>query len=232
MKNKKFILLILVIILFSGCSVEYNLTVNEDLTVNEKVVASESKNVLKTRTGQDPKTAANSLYEYYKNDGVKYKFSTVVGDADTKSYATTSYKSLEDYENRFKSDIVKEANITKKDSYITIEYKQDVPLDDYASRSLIYDRIAVNIDVPFKVTKNNADSVKGNTYTWNIEKNGELKDIKITFNTKETNTSRRFDLGFLEINVSYTFLLIAGIAVIVLIIVLIVYSRNKKNNIM
>ena len=198
MKNKKFILLILVIILFSGCSVEYNLTVNEDLTVNEKVVASESKNVLKTRTGQDPKTAANSLYEYYKNDGVKYKFSTVVGDADTKSYATTSYKSLE----------------------------------DYASRSLIYDRIAVNIDVPFKVTKNNADSVKGNTYTWNIEKNGELKDIKITFNTKETNTSRRFDLGFLEINVSYTFLLIAGIAVIVLIIVLIVYSRNKKNNIM
>ena len=232
MKNKKFILLILVIILFSGCSVEYNLTVNEDLTVNEKVVASESKNVLKTRTVQDPKTAANSLYEYYKNDGVKYKFSTVVGDADTKSYATTSYKSLEDYANRFKSDIVKEANITKKDSYITIEYKQDVPLSDFASKSLIYDSISVNIDVPFKVTEHNADSVKGNTYTWNIEKNGELKDIKITFNTKETNTSRRFDLGFLEINVSYTFLLIAGIAVIVLIIVLIVYSRNKKNNIM
>ena len=116
MKNKKFILLILVIILFSGCSVEYNLTVNEDLTVNEKVVASESKNVLKTRTGQDPKTAANSLYEYYKNDGVKYKFSTVVGDADTKSYATTSYKSLEDYANRFKSDI--------EGKYIYLEYRK------------------------------------------------------------------------------------------------------------
>ena len=232
MKNKKFILLILVIILFSGCSVNYDLIVNEDLTVNEKVVATESTKALKTKTGQDPKTAANTLYDYYKNDGVKYKFSTISKDADTKSYATTSYKSLEDYASHFKSDIAKEVNVTKKDSYITIEYKQDVPLTDYASKSLVYDSIAVNIDVPFKVTENNADSVKGNTYTWNITKDGSLKDIKITFNTNETNTSRKFNLGFLEVNVSYTFMLIAGIALIILIIVMIVYNRNKKNNVM
>ena len=232
MKNKKFILLILVIILFSGCSVSYDLTINEDLTVNEKVVAVESTNSLKTKTGQDPKTAANSLYDFYKNDGVKYKFSTVVGNADTKSYATASYKSLEDYESHFKSDIVKEVNITKKDNYVTLEYKQDVPLSEFSSKSLVYDSIAVNIDVPFKVTENNADSVKGNTYTWNIEKDGSLRDIKITFNTNETNTSRKFNFGFFEINVSYTFMLLAGLAVIVLVIVLIVYNRNKKNNIM
>lgn len=232
MKNKKFILLILVIILFSGCSVNYNLTVNEDLTVNEKVVAVESTNSLKTKTGQDPKTAANSLYNFYKIEGVKYKFSTVAGDADTKSYASTSYKSLEEYESRFTSDIVKEVKIKKKDSYITMEYKQDVPLSDFASKSLIYDSIAVNIDVPFKVTEHNADSVKGNTYTWNIEKDGSLKDIKITFNTNETNTSRKFNFGFFKINVSYTFMLIAGLAVIGLVIVMIVYNRNKKNNVM
>lgn len=231
MKKIKFILLVLVMILFSGCSVKYNLYINDDLTVNEEVVTSESSSTLKTLTGQDPKVATNSIYNYYKIDGVKYSISTVSDDSSTSSTVSTSFKSLEDYEDYFKSDIVDNVNITKKGSYITIEYKQNVPLNDYSSQSLIYDDIEVNIEVPFKVTENNADYVKGNTYTWNISKNDELKDIKITFNKDETDISKKINiLGFFDINVKYSVLFVLGFVIIILIIVLAVYRQNKKNN--
>ena len=230
MKNKKFILLILVTFLFCGCSVKYDLYINEDLTVNEKVTASENSNALKLKTNEDPKLAANSLFEKYKLDGIKYNFSTVEKSGSITSYTSTSFKSLEEYEDNFKSDIVKGVNLTRKDDNVTIEYKQDVPLTDYSSRSLIYDSIKVNINIPFKVTEHNADEVKGNTYTWYINKNGKLKNIKITFNEKETNDSKTFDLGFFEININYSVLLAVGISVIILVIILYVYSRNKKNN--
>lgn len=231
MKKNKIILLILVTLLFSGCSVKYNLNINDDLSVNEKVIASENSYTLKTNTGQDPKIAANSLYELYKIKGVKYNISTNENNGETITKVSTTFDSLEDYSNYFKSDIVKEVNITKQGSYITLEYKQDVPLTDYSSKSLIYDSIEVNIDIPFKVTENNADSINGNTYTWNIEKNGKLKDIKVTFNKDETNTSKKINiLGFFEINIKYSILLVAGLIVILILMVLAVYTKNKKNN--
>lgn len=230
MKNKKFILLMLVTFLLCGCSVKYDLYINEDLTVNEKVTASEVSNSLKIKTNEDPSTAANSLYKLYKIDGVKYDFSTIDSNGTTTSYASTSFDSIEEYEDKFTSDIVKNVNITKKDGYITLKYNQDVPLTEYASKSLIYDDISVNINVPFRVTENNADEVNGNTYTWHITKDGKLKNIEITFNTKETLNSKVFNFGFFEVNVNYSILMAVGLVLIVLIVVFIVYMNNKKNN--
>lgn len=232
MKKNKIILLILVTLLFSGCTVNYSLYINDDLSVNESVTASENSYDLKTTTGQDPKVAASSLYDLYRIKGVKYNISTVSNDSETLSVVTSSFDSLEDYQEHFKSDIVNEVSVTNKKGIITIEYKQDVPLTEYASKALIYDSIEVNIEVPFKVTKHNADSVNGNTYTWNIKKDGELKDIKITFNSKETNLSKKINiLGFFEINVKYSVLFVVGLIVIALAIVGLVYRKSKKNNI-
>lgn len=230
MKNKKIILLILVTLLFSGCSVNYNLYINEDLSVNEKIIATENSNSLRIKTGDTSKVAANSFYELYKIDGVKYSFSTVEKGDNITGTTSTTFKSLEEYEEYFKSDIFNETNISKKDSYITIDYKQDVPLSEYSSRSLIYDSIEVNIEVPFKVIENNADSVDGNKYTWNIEKDGKLKNIKMTFDTNETINYKKIDFGFFEINVRYSVLLVVGIVLVLLIITLIIYLNNKKNN--
>ncbi len=232
MKKNKIILLILVTLLFSGCTVNYNLYINDDLSVNESIIASEDTYDLKTTTGQEPTVSVNSLYELYKIDGVKYDISTTSDDNDTISIVTSSFNSLDDYQEYFKSDIVNEVNVTKKNDLITIEYKQDVPLTDYASKSLIYDTVNVNIEVPFKVTKHNADRAIGNTYTWEIKKDGKLRDIKITFNSKETNISKKINIfGFFEINIQYTVLFVVGLVVLALAIVGLVYRQNKKNNI-
>lgn len=230
MKNRKIFLLILVAFLFSGCTVKYNLYINNDLSVNEQVVAFESTSELNMNTKQEPKVAANSLFNLYKKKGIDYSFSTVEENGGVTSTVSTSFNSLEEYENYFESDIVKEVNITKKDGYITLEYEQNEPLTDDYSESLIYDSIEVRINIPFMVTETNADRVQGDTYIWTIEKNNNLKNINITFNSNETKNSKKFNFGIFEINIKYSILIILGFAVVVFSIVLFVYLNNKKNN--
>ena len=190
MKKIKIILLMLVVILFSGCTVNYDLYINNDLSVNETVTASDGVKTFKLRTRQDPQVAANSFFEMYKNENNEYSFSTIEEDDIIKSTASTSFDSLEDYEKYFKTDIIEKVNITQKNNEITLEYNQNTQLSDNSSKSLIYDNIKVSIYVPFKVTYHNADLVEGNTYIWNIEKDGKLKNIKIDENDNQAYMSR------------------------------------------
>ena len=171
MRNKKIILLILVTLLFSGCSVQYNLYINSDLSVNESITATENTYQLRTNTGQEPKVAANTLFDVYKIKGIDYNVTTTSNEDNTITKVSTKFDSLEDYEEYFTSDIIKEVKVTQKDKYITLEFEQEVPLTDYTSKSLVYDSVEVNINMPFTVTNHNADTVSGDTYTWYINKN-------------------------------------------------------------
>ena len=63
-KLKKFIFLCLVLLL-SGCSVEYDLTLNDDFTVSEKVVATEKTKRMEALTKQKGKQAVNYLYNMF-----------------------------------------------------------------------------------------------------------------------------------------------------------------------
>ena len=228
--KKKLLLLMLVTILFSGCSVKYNLRINEDLSVNEEVEASEGLHLFKVKTGQDSKVAANSLFQSYKKNNIDYTFTTVEDNGIIKSTASTSFSSLDEYVNYFQSDVVKEVNMTKKGNNITLEFKQDEILTDESSRSLPYDSVRVSIYVPFRVTSTNAERVEGNYYIWEINKEEKAQTLKITFNPKETDTTKKVKFGIFEVNIRYSVLMISGILGIGLLIVAIVYFNNKKNN--
>ncbi len=228
--KKKIFLLILVTILLSGCSVKYNLYINEDLSVNETVVAYEEINLFKVKTGQNAKVAANSLFQANKIKDKEYTFTTIEDDNIVESTASISFDSLEEYRNYFKTDLIKEVNITEKDNIVTLEYEQDVKLTDESSKSLPYESIEIRIYVPYMVTETNAERVEGKTYIWTIKKEQDLKDIKISFNKSETDTSKKFNFGLFEVNIKYSVIMISGIITVGLLIVLIVYINNKKNN--
>ena len=94
------------------------------------------------------------------------------------------------------------------------EYFEDSSLYD----SLL-DEVNIEIYVPYRVTSTNADSIKDNVYTWNIKKDGELKNIEITYDTTVT----LLDAIPLDI------LILVGALVILGIIVLYIYIKYKKN---
>lgn len=230
MKKLKILILLIMTILLSGCSVKYNLTINEDESVNEEVVASESTNKMNINTGLDTDESVNYLYNMFKRKKLKSNITTLNSNGTTTSTVTASHKSVEDYAENFTSDIVPEVEYTRKDNIVSLEYLQNEILTDEGSKSLIYDNIDVNITIPFKVVSNNADEVNKNTYTWHINKYEEVKDLKLSYDKSNLKNSKIIDTGLVKFNIKYQVLVIGGVIVFALVIVLIVFINNKKNN--
>lgn len=230
MKRIKKIIVLLLIILLSGCTVDYNLTINDDSSVNEKVVAKEYTNRMKSKTGLDGKESVNYLYKMFDRKDLNTKINTKNSNYETISTVTAFHSSLEDYSNNFTSDIFEKVNYKKKKNIVTLTYKQSQMLSTTSSRAPIYDKVTVNINVPFKVTDHNADSVNKDTYTWNIEKDEDLRKIKISFDENNLKYKKSFNFGGLKFNVRNEILVIGAILFIGLIIASIVFINNRKNN--
>ena len=179
MKRIKKFLLLIVIFLVTGCSVEYNLTINEDLSVNEKVIASDNTTRLKINTNLSERDAVNYLYKMFDREGLETQISTITDSGNTISTVTGSHKSLENYVNNFTSDVFKYIDYSEDGDIITMTMYQSEKIGNDSSRTLLYDDIKVVINLPFKVKEHNADEVRYDKYTWNIDSNKELKTIKI-----------------------------------------------------
>ena len=223
-------LLVILLLLLSGCSVEYNLTINKDLTINENVLASENENVLITMTGLDTKESINTLYNKFKRDNLDTKLSSSINNSKVKATVRGKHKSIDDYVSNFTSDIYNEAIITREDSLVTLTFDQSIPLKSTGRNVLIYDDLKINISLPFKVKKHNADSVRGNTYTWNLDRDNATKNILISYDEKEYVDSFSLNLFNNTFNINYSLITIGIIGFVVLVIVIVVFINNKKNN--
>lgn len=230
MKNIKYLFLLLLVILFTGCTVNYDLNIDDDLSVTERVEAIEKENTIKTNTGMKSNKAVDYLYNIFKRDGIEPSISSRVEKDRVIATASASHKSLEKYVANFNSDIFKRAKLSKSGTLYSLSFNQNKKLSSMDSTAPIYDNVIINITVPFKVIEHNADKTYKNTYTWNIRKDEELRKIKIKFDTSQKDNSKIFDLGVFKINVKYNVLLFSAILLIVATIVIVVYINNKKNN--
>ena len=230
MKKIKYLILLLVIVLFTGCSVKYDLNIDDDLSVTERVEASEKETDVKTNTGLVSESAVNYLYDIYKRDGINPSISSKIEKNSLVTVASTSHDTLDDYVSNFTSDIFKKAKLSKSGNSYTLSFKQTEKLSSRAARAPVYDKVDISITLPYKVTNHNADKVHKNTYTWEIRKDQELRNLKISFDTTTKNDSKIFNFGFFKIQIKYSVLAVISILSVILLIVGIVYSNNKKNN--
>ena len=230
MKNIKRIIFICLIFLLSGCSVEYDLNINEDNSVTEKVVAAEKTNRIESMTGQRGEQAITYMYNMFKRDDKSSITSRKDGNY-TVATVTKVHDNIDRYAEDFRADVFKKIYVEKKDGVVTLTATQNQVLDKSLSSSLLYDTIQINITLPYVVVDNNADQVKRNTYTWNIKKNDDLKTIKLKY--KENNDSNKVNLNFngKTVNVAYGLIIGIGFAIVILIIFTIVFFKNRKNNI-
>lgn len=230
MKKIKRLLVLLLVILLSGCSVEYNLTINEDLSVNEKVIAKEVTNRMNTNTGLQTKNSINYLYKMFDREGFKTNITSSTDSSYTTSTVTGSHESIEKYAENFTSDVVKNVDYTTNGDIVTLSFKQSEILSSTSSKSLIYDDIKINIIVPFKVVDNNAKSVSRNKYTWEIDKDQDLQTIKISFDTSDLRYGKKFSIGDKTFSIKYGYMILGGFLFIIAVIVGFVFINNKKHN--
>lgn len=231
MKKIKIFIFLCSILLLSGCSVEYDLTLNDDLTVSEKVVATERTKRMEALTKQKGEQAVNYLYNMFKRDGEDITLTSREDDYNTYATAITSHEDINDYASKFSSDVFNNVNVTKDGNIITFSTTQKELLSSDTNYSLLYDDITVNVTIPFEVTSNNADKVTGNTYTWNIKKNTDYKTIEFSY--KEGNKEDQVNINVNDetYNIQYGVIIAVGLIIIIGSIVLFVYIKNKKNNV-
>ena len=230
MKNIKKIIFFSFILFLTGCSVDYKLTINKDSTINEKVVAKENTNRMKSKTNLDEKQSVTFLTNIYNRNKLDIKTSTKSDNYNTEVTAFLSYDSIEKYRDNFSSDVIKKVKVNRDGDIVTLIAKQNVKLDSNASRSLIYDDITVQIEVPFVVIDNNADQVDGNIYTWYIKKDKDVKTIRIKYKDKEIKNSIKINVKNKDINIKYEVIFSAVIVLFLGFIFIILNYKNKKNN--
>ena len=231
MKKIKIFIFLCLVLLLSGCSVEYDLTLNDDLTVSEKVVATEKTKRMEALTKQKGKQAVNYLYDMFKRNGEDITLTSREDDYNTYATVITSHEDINDYASKFSSDVFDNVNVTKDGNIITFSAEQKELLSSDTNYSLLYDDITVNITIPFEVTSNNADKVNGNTYTWNIKKDSDYKTIEFSYKEGNKKDEVNINVNNETYNIHYGVVIAVGLVIIIGSIVLFVYIKNKKNNV-
>ncbi len=232
MKNIKKIALLFILFIISGCSVNYNLTLNEDMTVSEKVVASEKTKRMEAYTRMKGDQAVSYLYNIYKLEGINYSIITREKNDTTYSTVTTSYSDINEYASNFHSDVFKNVNVTKDGNNVYFEATQSELLSNSGNYNLLYDDITVYIKIPFKVIDSNADEVNKNTYIWKIKKSDTYKTIKFSYKNQTKVDSLNVNINKKTYNINYGIIILISTIVIIGLFILFIYIKNKKNNAM
>lgn len=224
----KIFFIISIIIFLSGCTTNFNLTINEDLSNEVEVTLKQPKNDLIVGD-LNPNFNVNSFFDSIGNEIVnKYK----------NIYPEFNYKTSSDNDNIYGSaiittdsidsliikapikDLFKNASFNIKDNVATLELsniKEDWYINNVEYSSDIY----LNIKLPFVVKYNNATSIKDNMYTWDITNNNNIV-LKFVINkTKEQSEN--------EVKKNRMLLILGGIVLIIgLVSYFIIITKKEK----
>lgn len=181
MRKIKYILLIFVILLFTGCSGNYSLTINKDLSVDEEIdiLIDNKENTYETTI---------LLFEKANIDSDKYK--VVIIDDEVNIKYKENYSSFEEYylNSKLYKTLFENIEFSIDNKGMSINTKSNLKLDDKDNQNIInsydIDNFKINIKVPFNVNNNNADSIKADTYTWILNSNDTFKEISIDYSYK------------------------------------------------
>ena len=178
MRKIKYLLLMIVVLLLTGCSGNYNLKFNNDLSINEELnifIDNKLDNYERTYNLLDQSGVDENDYTV-----------TVVKDQINIVYKK-KYNSFEDYylNDSLYKVLFENVEFTKDNSGMKINAESLLKLDDKENENIInsYDieDFNINLELPFSINKNNADKVDNNIYTWTLDNSDTYKNINIEF---------------------------------------------------
>lgn len=174
-KIKVTLLLLLLLVLLSGCTVESNVIMDEYGNVSEKVSFNESILNLGDNEEDAKRTLDSTISKYkaaFKARGYSYKVSTdsSIGTA----VITNEYDNIYDYfeSTIFSQYVYKQMKWEDVDGYYEINnVTEHIPYCEDCSDWPALPMIKVSITLPIAASEHNADEVNGNTYVWIYDDN-------------------------------------------------------------
>ena len=212
MKFKYFILLF-VMLLFTGCSVEYNLKFEDDV-IKENIVIKDG----------DPQLAPLFDRDYY----------AIINAYSSKPYEKKMSNDEYDLSFDYKFDEFRNSRLLN--CYDAYSLNNDNDIITFSTsrqfKCMVYDymqidNIVVSISTNYDVVDNNADEIDGNIYKWNINKNN-ASNKPIKFSYKKVGKKNRLS-DFFKSHRKYLIVLLAIFGFLVSF-ALFIFIRNKRVN--
>lgn len=232
---KRIIILLTLILLLTGCSVKYDITITDTEKIKEQItITVDNETALKS---------SNSLEEYLDyysniytdNQGYgEFAVKTKKGKEFSKFIVKNTYNNLNDYTSSFSFlSMFNKASIERVGNYVTVttsenEYLKTINGDEFLDEEFFYDDFQISIKFYNKVVNHNADYVdeKNNIYTWDVTKNNPKEYMTFKYSNE-----KRYDviikdwimINLLPIIIIGTFLVfVIGFIIYILIV--------RKNN--
>ena len=208
MKKVRYIIIILLIFIVTGCNIKYNISFNET-NVNENIEISGLNGNLQ-----------NDLIDpiYYFFQGYPYD---ILSNPDSSNVKQT-WLSLDDFKDNsvlFK-EFIDNNSIKINGKKVVIDLYVNDNVQSYLELYGKPENIEFSLIIPYYVSSHNATNVNGDTYTWKFT---DIENAHIKIN---------FDMGKSK-NYMQTFFSVCTIVIVLVIIgSTIVYfvNKNKKNN--
>ena len=229
--KKKILLIVVSLLLLSGCTVNYNLKVDKDFKVKEELNLSVEKD--KFEIGYDkPEDGVKDIFDNI-NTTLTYKLYDYNTSRKSKKINTVfskEYVSVEDYSN---SEFLKNVNgkaerydytkngKTNKVFQVMINYDFFDFINTKKYSSIAMDEFKLNITFPYKVIESNADSVKGNVLTWNLK---ELRTARSFYIEYDENIEVK------EKNNKVLIIIACAILIVSVFLIIIFFRKKTKNN--
>lgn len=227
---KKNIILFLIIILLTGCSVKEKIYINKDLSVKEEISMSGTKQFFDTRYKMLPINVIKDIL--YSNDRNKileqnlYEYKIETTSNYPSVIAKKTYANLNNFTETtiFKKQYFNNFKVISNDNLITISATDYIKYEQGDLERYPISSCMISIKIPFVAIDNNADKydARTNTYSWYINDKTNDKEIKLTFDKTKI----------------YIYNLVLYISILIVIILIIIGIRfifkiknqNKKVN--
>ena len=219
---KKILFLIIALLLITGCSVNYNLTINEDLTILEEASLTGTDDFFANYYKTTKKNVIKDSLELYKDilktNGYNYEFienDTPYVKVNKKYNNIGSYTKESILFNNYFDEVkyTEDGNLKKIETVGFNENNPDDPNRFYVRN------LSISITCPYKVKNHNAKNVNKKTNTYYYELNSNSSKILLEFDS-----SKKFNPN------SDTILIIIICILVIIGAWVTIYILNKKKN--
>ena len=232
----KKVLILLILLCLTGCSVQYDLTITDKQQVKEKFyVYVDNDKMLKSHSSIDEYLDYYSNL-YTQNEGYeKYKVTTKKSKPSSYFIVKNNYKDLNEYVNSYSfKSMFNDASIEKVGNYTSFKTTKNAYLESIKNNQLIsddtkYESFEISIKFYNEVVSSNADKInkKNNVYTWIVSEDNETDYIhfkigpKVKYNVIIKDYIQNNIASIIVIGATITTLLVIGAYI---------YIKGKKNN--
>ena len=187
----KYLCFLFFLLILSGCTLDYNLVIDENLILTEYITTEEENSVISTYSNSIEGFIYSNIFEYERDDDSSYyffkKFKNDKSSRVIASYTYLDFNELKE-KNKVFDSFFSNINISINESIIKLYFESKSSnelLQEDEINSPIFREANIIITLPFKVTNTNADVVQNNNYIWNFDSDNYEKSVILEFDSSK-----------------------------------------------